>query len=376
MNNRNNTIILVLLLSLCVAIVSGCSSQAVESETSTPNSPTVPPSATSEPPTALPPTITFSPTPEVIELNPSPRGYVNMAYDSESGQIILFGGQTGRIGNVSDETWAYDVTTNEWTNMKPSVSPPRGGAGALVYDVESDRVIVFGITVGVNPSRETWAYDFNSNTWTKMSSGPARHLGSNMAYDVESDRVILFGGYYALRSEFFNDTRVFDYNTNTWMKMETDPSPPGRNYNCMTYNSKVDRVILWGGAPTDTSLWAYDFNSNTWEEKPTNNSRSEVRDYCAMVYSTGTDKIFQYGGDSEGSSQMWMYDYNSNTWTELNPDGNPGELSRFAFVYIPDLEKIVLFGGQLGAEDFNYTQSTWVYDILTNTWTETTRYPE
>ena len=321
--------------------------------------------------------MTLSPTPEVIELNPSPRGYVNMAYDSESGQVILFGGQKGRLGNTSNETWAYDVSTNEWTNMKPSISPGPGAAGSLVYDVESDRIILFGNTPRLNPSRDTWVYDFNSNTWTKMSAqGPSNHLGSQMVYDEESDRVILFAGWSASRDEFYDDTRAYDFNTDSWTKMEADPVPPGRNFHCMAYNSKADRAISWGGdmlRPKDTSVWAFDCNTDTWEEYP-NNSGPEVRYYCGMVYSTEADKIFMYGGFGNGSSDMWMYDYNTNTWTELKPDVNPGELSRFAMVYIPDLDEIVLFGGQLGDEQYVYTQSTWVYDLKTNTWTETTRH--
>ena len=207
------------------------------------------------------------------------------------------------------------------------------------------------------------------------AQGPADHLGSQMAYDVESDRVILFAGYFVGNNEFFNDTHVYDFNTDTWIKMEADPAPPGRNFHCMTYDAKADRVILWGGdmlTPKDTSVWAYDFNTDTWEESITNNG-PEVRDYCGMVYSTEADKVFIYGGYSSGSSDMWMYDYNSNKWTELKPDVNPGELSRFAFVYVPDLEEIVLFGGQLGDATDKFTKSTWVYDLKTSTWTETTR---
>jgi hypothetical protein len=40
---------------------------------------------------------------------PSPRGYVSMAYDAESQQVVLFGGQTGPWHlrtSINGETWA------------------------------------------------------------------------------------------------------------------------------------------------------------------------------------------------------------------------------------------------------------------------------
>lgn len=385
---RRNTFIVLITVAITIILLS-CSTTSQEdvtvqsSPTSLPS--TMIPSATSEPPTKIQPTITLTSTPEVIELNPSARGYVSMAYDSESGQVILFGGQVGDIftnlGNYNGETWAYDVATNEWKNMNPSDAPPPSSASSLVYDVESDRVILFGAARGVSPSRDTWAYDFNSNTWTKMAAqGPALHLGSQMAYDVESDRIVLFGGYNPNRDEMFDDTRVYDYNTDTWTKVEPVASPPGQNFECMTYDTKADRVILWGGEtgtgtshpPKDPSVWAYDFNTNTWEQKVTSSSPSP-RAYCALAYSDGADQIVMYGGTSLSSNEMWVYDYNVNLWTELTPDVKPGELSRHAFVYIPDLDEFILFGGQLGREQFKYTNATWIYDLKTDTWTETTR---
>ena len=94
------------------------------------------------------------------------------------------------------ETWAYDVAANKWTEMKPPSGPTGRGAAELAYDAESDRVILFGgwnkVAGGLD---DTWAYDYNTNTWTEMAKGPAKHLGARLAYDAESDRIILFGGY-------------------------------------------------------------------------------------------------------------------------------------------------------------------------------------
>ena len=112
-----NTIVALVIIAITVILQSSCSA----------------PSQGSKPPTTVQPTLTLSPTPEVIGSNPSPRGYVSMAYDSESEQVKLFGGQAGIYtdsNNSNNETWAFDVATNTWKEMKPNLSPP---AGQQVY---------------------------------------------------------------------------------------------------------------------------------------------------------------------------------------------------------------------------------------------------
>lgn len=149
-------------------------------------------------------------------LGPSPRGLVSMAYDAKSDRVIIFGGQIGIINSGDyidyDDTWAYDLTDNQWTQMKPlSVPTVRSGA-ELAYDVESDRVIMFG---GFSSSifwADEWAYDYNTNTWMKIAKGPGNRFGTSMAYDEESDRIILFGGWYMNMSGFIeNDTWAYDF---------------------------------------------------------------------------------------------------------------------------------------------------------------------
>jgi hypothetical protein len=45
---------------------------------------------------------------------PSPRGWHDMAYETETGLIVLFGGGPAR-GAFTDETWLYDPAANNWS---------------------------------------------------------------------------------------------------------------------------------------------------------------------------------------------------------------------------------------------------------------------
>jgi len=123
----------------------------------------------------------------------------------------------------------------------------------------------------------------------------------------------------------------------------------------------------------DSSVWAYDFNTNAWQEKESS-SAPGPRATHAMAYADSVGKVFMYGGTENGTREFRSYDYNSNTWEHIEePIPFPGTRSRFAMVYIPDTDQLVVFGGQIGSQCYKYTNETWVYDVTTNTWTNVTR---
>ena len=341
----------------------------------------VPPTPTAAP-TPVPPTQTAAPiaTPK-DSLNPAPRGYHSMAYDSESKRLILYGGQTGNIFSdpsaTNGETWAYDVAANKWIQVRPPSGPTPRGAAELAYDAESDRFILYG---GANPDAwglpDTWAYDYNIDTWTRQADGPDERLGARIVYDSESDRVILFGGY-SMSGTYSNETWVYDFNTNTWMQMQPSLSPEARNFHCMAYDSKADRTVVLGGdvvGPFYEPLWVYNYNANTWKEVKYDNG-PEASYYCGFVYDEKADRFIMFGGHDAGNNETWTYDLNSNTWQEMQPAQKPPPLSRHTLVYDTATDRVILFGGQVGDTQFKYSGETWVYDLNTNTWTNVTPHP-
>ena len=128
---------------------------------------------------------------------PSPRGGHAMAYDPVGKRMILFGG--GTASARFNDTWAYDPVANTWTELKPAGTLPSPRSGhAMAYDPISKRMILFG--GGATEKSlldDTWAYDPAANTWTELElSGavpPAR--GSTcLVYDPNTQRLIMFGG--------------------------------------------------------------------------------------------------------------------------------------------------------------------------------------
>ncbi len=127
--------------------------------------------------------------------HPEGRRSMGMAYDSSADRIILFGGTNASLTGQQD-TWSYDFDTNAWTNLDPPTSPSGRYGFGFAYDSAIDRCILFGGLTAGGASSETWAYDLTANEWTLLAanpSPPSRWI-PGMAYDRGSARTILFGG--------------------------------------------------------------------------------------------------------------------------------------------------------------------------------------
>ena len=201
-------------------------------------------------------------------------------------------------------------------------------------------------------------------------------VGQRIVYDSESDRIIMFGGVDFSNFKLVDETWVYDYNTNSWANMQPRDHPTARNYQGMAYDSKADRVVMWGGAgvrialqgPDKPAVWTYDYNTNTWEQLESSKDGPAVRYYISLAYDEKADKIIMYGGYDYGNAETWIYDLNTDTWQQVFPENNPGVLSRYGMVYVKDVNRTILFGGQDGATHFVYKGDTWSYQLKTNRW--------
>jgi len=92
------------------------------------------------------------------------HGVDAFAYDSENGLMILFSGYLW--DTPPQDTWAYDVKENKWTNLNPSVMPPARGNHGLVYDSKNKVIVMFGgaTTPTSGPLLgDTWIYIYRPN---------------------------------------------------------------------------------------------------------------------------------------------------------------------------------------------------------------------
>jgi N-acetylneuraminic acid mutarotase len=201
-----------------------------------------------------------------------------IGYDSESDRFILFGGIDVSASSSSykdtffDETWSYDLNTNTWTDMKPAQHPSGRNFYSMAYIPTIDRVILFGDGISPEENRETWLYDYNHNSWklVKASNGPPGRYYSSMVYMSSIDRVLMYGGFGEEAATVIGDLWSFNPKTMTWEELHPSVTPGKRAWHAMAYDSKADKVVLFGGGeqkgPWTDETWIYDPHLNTWTD--------------------------------------------------------------------------------------------------------------
>ncbi|HYM40042.1 MAG TPA: kelch repeat-containing protein, partial [Thermoplasmata archaeon] len=241
-----------------------------------------------------------------------------MVFDSHANRVILFGETQPTHGAAL--TWAYDPDANTWTRMNPATSPGLRHDVNLVYDTAADRVLLFGggaiapdvFYLGTN---QTWSYDYTNDNWTQLvpAVSPPSRFGASMAYDPKADRTFLFGGCtngYMEGCSVANDTWSYEYGTNTWTNLSAASSPPPPVDLPMVYDSVADHLILfgqgWGGG---NKTWSYNITSNAWATQHPSASPPS-RGYPGMTYDSVHGQTILFGGyGSNLFNDTWSYTY-------------------------------------------------------------------
>jgi len=307
--------------------------------------------------------------------------YHNLIYHDILDKVLVFGGQSkhGWKADLND-VWMYDIDDNLWTKLckNEAISDSGYAAHSPAYDKESNRIIFF------NSVGETWAFHVESKEWTNMKpkSAPILRCGHCMVYEAESDKVILFGGFgcSSVNDPVFNDTWAYDYNSNTWRQLNPQNSPPNRMYASMAYNSEKNKIILWGGRLleplADNSLWEYDFTINNWTEIQTTDGPTASYAYPAMVFIPSKNELILFGGGiletafvGKQVNDTWKFDCENNKWAVINTKNSPPPVTIHSMVFVPKDNKIVLFGGEIERMYSNrILEGTWTLSIENLKW--------
>ena len=208
-----------------------------------------------------------------------------MAYDTSRERTVLYGG-SDPSGKLLGDTWEWDWT--EWVQVADT-GPAHRGNPSMAFDSKRRRTILFGgwelggqgLQVAFG---DTWVWD--GTEWTQeQDSGPTGRAGHKLAYDVERDRIVLFGGF-VLPARNVNDT--WEYDGTRWVNV-ADTGPAPRSHHGMTYDSA--RVLLFGGlGKSDTWEW----NGTRW--KQLQNMGPSSRGSFGMAYDSVRKHTTLFGG--------------------------------------------------------------------------------
>lgn len=121
---------------------------------------------------------------------PAPRYGHTMTYSPSSNLIMLYGSHQ-HDPQVHLLTPGFAPRTWQ-SHLLPG--PAGRSSHSAVFDSRRNRALIFGGTVGGD---ECWAYDFLSNTWSRITwsgESPGSRYLHQAFYDAAFDRMVIFGG--------------------------------------------------------------------------------------------------------------------------------------------------------------------------------------
>lgn len=258
--------------------------------------------------------------------SPSARTFANMVYDASENRILLFGGNRVLFGNdqsppeLLNDLWEFK--NNQWTIIERTKSPAARAEASMIYHPKSKKIILFGgyrIVEGKYIKlSDTW--EFVDNKWQFITDqGPSGRHGVVFVYDQNLDKSIMFGGSTADRQYGEDAGQTWVYENTTWSQIETTPSPGVYN-SAFAYDHTMKRVIRFGGWNGKSRINRINkFQKNAWVDirVPSVNT-PEARNHSQMVYDSKNDRLILYGGHDGDHVFADMWQYKKGKWRLLH----------------------------------------------------------
>lgn len=211
------------------------------------------------------------------ETSPPRRSDAAIAYDMEHEVVVMFGGY-GLNDEILDDTWVFDFSEINWVEKTPENQPLTQYGGHMIYDLVNGKLLMYpghwnirsgGTTQSHGYGDEIWVYDYDEDNWTELETRPkpAGRYWFNIACDSTEGELVLFGGSGGGDNQL-QDTWKYNYESNTWTRIGTGTMPPGRANSAMAYDASRDIIVLFGGSHfghTDYGdTWILEMESGNW----------------------------------------------------------------------------------------------------------------
>jgi len=190
---------------------------------------------------------------------------------------------------IAASTHAETIVGPKWVNMNATNPPPKRFEHTAIFDPVRRRMVVFGGEDSTDTNRnDVWVLPLSgSPAWTQLStnSGPDIRADHVAVYDSKRDRMIIFGGETGADDDRYGDMWALSFSDNTWTQLPRNffTNPCTRSGSYAVYDPDHDRVLIYGGKTSPailpdeyTDMWAYSFASNAWYQP----SRKTPTDPC------------------------------------------------------------------------------------------------
>jgi hypothetical protein len=300
--------------------------------------------------------------------SPSPRLWEGLAYDVADQEFVLFGG-TGPPSSIFGDTWVlrHGVWTNLTSDLRTAPSP-RYYPG-MAWDPALDAVVLFG---GINDPisfSDTWM--FVHNHWTNLTGfvgpSPAGRSYAAMSFDSTSGDLLLFGGFNESPFREYGDT--WEFRSERWVNLTSSllVSPPPRPDAAMADDPGDGRVVLFGGDSPNDSVPFYNdtwgFSAGNWTNlSPVLSRAPSGREDPALSSDAGAGFLLLFGGTTTPGTPALRdtWTLSGRVWSNVTTRvlGSPPPAGGAREAYDPSDGTVLLFGG-VGVDGF--LSETWVF---------------
>jgi len=254
------------------------------------------------------------------------------------------------MGYLND-TWTFDGVT--WTQVATNTPPPARAAAQMAYDSVTQKVVLFGGFDGANYLGDTWLWDGTTSQWrhARTAHHPRRVTGP-MLFPDPNGRVDLFGGF----DGHFYQLTMWQWTGSDWTQVFPATVPYARSSAAVATNPTIDQVVLFGGLAdvNPNNTWTY--NGTTWSLRSPANQPLLV--YAASAaFDPNINAVILFGGGSGGVDQntTWQWFVAAGNWGQVATTQSPPPREGAGMAYSPGLGRVIVFGGQNSETPLNDT---------------------
>lgn len=311
----------------------------------------------------------------------SPVGSASHAAVVFKDSMYILGGESYKRGKM---TYIYDFTGNIWETLHMDIKPfPTGryGHSAVLF---GDKIYMYGGVEDTGTvSNELWAFDVSSKIWENVtvradhcngtglhSNGshicsPLRSAGHTATLVLtgfkKSDRMIVIFGHSPVYG-YLNTVQEFYFGTREWHIVKTQGHPVKGGYgHSAVLDPYSEKIYVYGGLMSDRQynpflsdkLYSYDTNTHFWTLlRPGPSARylhtaSFLSGGLMLVFggNTHNDTVHSHGAKCY-SGEMLSYDVVCDSWQILNvPKDLRSDVARFGHSAVRFENSLYIYGG-------------------------------
>lgn len=240
------------------------------------------------------------------------RFFHSAAWDPVDGVMLVFGGQDTDQGSPYNDLWAYSYMSNTWTMLRPQGGGPSARIDhTAVWDTENGQMIVFGGFASGNPLSDVWTYNYTQNSWTRKASAASGRASHAACWNGDLNVMTVSGGRVGISNS--NDTLTYDPSADSWRASSAMPAA-GRIESSAVYDPVRKQMIVYGGGTGNgmdefTDTWSFSYGEPVLRYAASGSIQSRIMDMGENFHSL--DRVSWYG-DMPADTNITLRVHSSN----------------------------------------------------------------